>query len=67
MRGMIDMKIGQEVKFVKEILNIAKEGTPVGYTVNMFKGEKMIITEIDEYGFVKINNKAISINPVWLV
>ena len=61
------MKIGQEVKFVKEILNIAKEGTLVGDTVNMFKGEKMIITEIDEYGFVKINNKDISINPVWLV
>ena len=61
------MKIGQEVKFVKEILNIAKEGTLVGDTVNMFKGEKMIITEIDEYGFVKINNKDTSINPVWLV
>ena len=60
------MKIGQEVKFVKEILNTAKEGTPVGNVVDMFKGEKMIITDFDKYGFIQINNKDLLINPLWI-
>ena len=32
----------------------------------MFKGEKLIVTYVDEYGFVKLNDKDELINPVWL-
>ena len=60
------MKIGQEVKFVKEILKIAEPNTPVGKVVDMFKGEKLIVTYVDEYGFVKLNDKDELINPIWL-
>ena len=60
------MKLGQVVKFRKEILDIAKPNTPVGKVVDMFKGEKLIVTYADEYGFVKLNDKDELINPVWL-
>ena len=40
------MKIGQVVKFRKEILDIAKPNTPVGNVINEFKGEKLIVTYI---------------------
>ena len=60
------MKIGQVVKFRKEILDIAKPNTPVGNVINKFKGEKLIVTYIDEYEFVKLNDKDELINPIWL-
>ena len=60
------MKIGQVVKFRKEILDIAKPNTPVGNVINKFKGEKLIVTYVDEYGFVKLNDKDELINPIWL-
>ena len=60
------MKIGQVVKFRKEILDIAKPNTPVVNVINEFKGEKLIVTYIDEYGFAKLNDKDELINPVWL-
>ena len=60
------MKIGQVVKFRKEILDIAKPNTPVGKVVDMFKGETMIISDFDKYGFIKINNKDLLINPLWI-
>ena len=60
------MKIGQVVKFRKEILDIAKPNTPVGKVVDMFKGETMIISDFDKYGFIKINNKNLLINPLWI-
>ena len=60
------MKIGQVVKFRIEILDIAKPNTPIGNTVDMFKGETMIISDFDKYGFIKINNKDLLINPLWI-
>ena len=60
------MKIGQVVNFRKEILDVAKPNTPVGNVINEFKGEKLIVTYIDEYGFAKLNDKDELINPVWL-
>ena len=43
-----------------------KPNTPVGNVINKFKGEKLIVTYVDEYGFVKLNDKDELINPVWL-
>ena len=60
------MKIGQVVKFRKEILDIAKLNTPVGDVINEFQDEKLIVTYVDKYGFVKLNDKDELINPVWL-
>lgn len=60
------MKIGQVVKFRKEILDIAKPNTPIGNVINKFKGEELIVTYADKYGFVKLNDKDELINPVWL-
>ena len=60
------MKIGQVVKFRKEILDIAKPNTPVGNVINEFKDEELIVTYVDKYGFVKLNDKDELINPVWL-
>ena len=61
------MKLGQVVKFRKDILDIAKPNTPVGNIINEFKGEKLIVTYVDKYGFVRLNGKDELINPVWLV
>ena len=60
------MKIGQVVKFRKEILDIAKPNTPIGNVINEFKSEKLIVTYVDKYGFVKLNDKDELINPIWL-
>ena len=60
------MKIGQVVNFRKEILDVAKPNTPVGNIVNEFKGEELIVTYVDKYGFVKLNDKDELINPIWL-
>ena len=60
------MKIGQVVKFRKEILDIAKPNTPIKEVVDLFKNEKMIVTDMDEFDFVKINNKNEFINSIWL-
>ena len=60
------MKIGQVVKFRKEILDIAKPNTPVGNVINEFKDEKLIVTYADKYGYDKLKDKYELINPVWL-
>lgn len=60
------MKKGQEVKFTKEIIEMAKPNTPIKEIVDLFKDEKMIVADIDEFDFVKINDKDQFINPLWL-
>ena len=50
-------KIGQTVKFTDEVLNQFKDNiTPIGQIINKFRKQKMIITNIDEDGFIEINN-----------
>ena len=53
----MEFKIGQTVKFTDEVLNQFKDNiTPIGRIINKFRRQKMIITNIDEYGFIEINN-----------
>ena len=54
---MNKFQIGQTVKFTDEVLSQFKDDiTPIGRIVNKFRKQKMIITNIDEDGFIEINN-----------
>ena len=54
---MNKFQIGQTVKFTEEVINKYKDNiTPIGYIVNKIRRQKMIITNIDEDGFIEINN-----------
>ena len=54
---MNKFQIGQTVKFTDEVLNQFKDNiTLMGQIVNKFRKQKMVITNIDEDGFIEINN-----------
>ena len=54
---MNKFQIGQTVKFTDEVLNQFKDNiTLMGQIVNKFRKQKMTITNIDEDGFIEINN-----------
>ena len=54
---MNKFQIGQTVRFTDEVLNQFKDNiTPIGYIVNKFRKQKMVITNIDEDDFIEINN-----------
>ena len=54
---MNKFQIGQTVKFTDEILNQFKDNiTPIGRIINNYSKQKMVITNIDEDGFIEINN-----------
>ena len=54
---MNKFQIGQTVKFTDEVLNQFKDNiTPIGRIINKFRKQKMVITNIDEDGFIEINN-----------
>lgn len=55
---MMELKIGQTVKFTKEELaNYKDDITSYGRFVRELSKQKMVITNIDEIGFVEINNE----------
>ena len=54
---MNKFQIGQTVRFTDEVLNQFKDNiTSIGQIVNKFRKQKMVITNIDEDGFIEINN-----------
>lgn len=55
---MMEFKIGQRVKFTEEELaNYKDDITPYARFVRELSKQRMIVTDIDEIGFVQINNE----------